>query len=87
MEQKGSLLSWKLSLAETISFGVTLTVFVYFITTNFQSKEDGYKLEKRIDRLENEISTIKNGVNSIAVDTSYIKGVLTVRINEKNSKE
>lgn len=82
MEQKGSILSWKLSLAETISFGITLTILVYFITANFQSKEDGLVLEKRIERVENELSTLRTSVNQISVDTSYIRGRLEPKAKE-----
>ena len=46
METRGTLLSWKLSLAETLSFGISVALLVWFITTNFQSKEDGKVLEK-----------------------------------------
>lgn len=77
MEQRGSLLQWKLSLAETLSFGVTLVVFVYFITTNFQSKDEAEKLEKRIENVERDIANLRIGVNQIAVDVSFIRGVVT----------
>lgn len=80
MEQKGTVLSWKLSLAETLSFGATIAVLVFFITNNFQSKEDGKVLEKRIERVENELSGMKETLSEINSGISYIKG----RLEPKN---
>lgn len=78
MDQKGALLSWKLSLAETLSFGITIAVFVYFITSNFQSKEDGHKLEQRIENVERDLASLRTGVNQIAVDVSYIRAKVEI---------
>lgn len=80
MEQKGTVLSWKLSLAETLSFGATIAVLVFFITNNFQSKDDGIILEKRIERVENELSGMKETLSEINSGISYIKG----RLEPKN---
>ncbi len=77
MDQKGTILNWKLSLAETLSFGITIAVLVYFITNNFQSKEDGKKLEDRIQNVERDLASLRSGVNQIAVDVSFIRGALT----------
>lgn len=77
MEQKGTFLSWKLSLAETLSFGITIAFLVFFITNNFQSKEDGKKLEERIQNVERDLASLRTGVNQIAVDVSFIRGALT----------
>lgn len=79
MEQKGTLLQWRLSLAETLSFGVTIAVLVYFITDKFQSKEDAMKLERRVEKVEAEISQVKEGINAISKDVSYIRGRLEPR--------
>lgn len=77
MEQRGEFLKWKLTLAETLSFGTVIAVFVYFATVNFQSKDDARKMESRIENVERDISNLRSGVNQIAVDVSYIRGVLT----------
>lgn len=76
MEQKGTLLSWKLSVAETLSFGVTIAALVVFATSTFQSKTDGEKLEKRIDRLETELSNMRTILTDISNTLSYIRGRL-----------
>lgn len=76
MEQKGSLLQWKLSLAETLSFGITIAALVVFAMNTFQSKEDGYKLEKRIDRLELELSSMRAILTEISNNLSYLRGRL-----------
>lgn len=78
MDQKGNILNWKLSLAETLSFGITIAVLVFFITNNFQSKEEGAKLENRIQNVERDLASLRSGVNQIAVDVSFIRGALTV---------
>ncbi len=80
MEQRGTVLSWKLSLAETLSFGATIAILVFFITNNFQSKEDGKTLEKRIERVESELSGMKETLSEINSGISYIKG----RLEPKN---
>lgn len=80
MEQRGSFLKWNLSLAETLAFGMTVAMLVYFVTDKFQSKEDAYKLERRVEKVEAEISQVKEGINSISKDVSYIRG----RIEPKN---
>lgn len=85
MEQKGTLLQWKLSLAETLSFGLTLAVFVYFVTSNFQSKDDARKLEQRIEGVERDLANLRAGVNQIAVDVSYIRGLLTGENTKKKN--
>ena len=82
METKGTLLSWKLSLAETLSFGISVALLVWFVTTNFQSKEDGRVLEKRIERVENELSGMKETLSEINSGISYIKG----RLEPKNKE-
>jgi hypothetical protein len=85
MEQSGSLLRWKLSLAETLSFGFTIAIFVYFVTSNFQSKEDGKKLEDRIQNVERDLASLRSGVNQIAVDVSFIRGALTSQKQNKTT--
>lgn len=82
METRGTLLSWKLSLAETLSFGISVALLVWFVTTNFQSKEDGRVLEKRIERVENELSGMKETLSEINSGISYIKG----RLEPKNKE-
>lgn len=82
VETKGTLLSWKLSLAETLSFGISVALLVWFVTTNFQSKEDGRVLEKRIERVENELSGMKETLSEINSGISYIKG----RLEPKNKE-
>ena len=77
MEQKGSLLNWKLSLIETLGFGMTVASLVYFLTSNFQSKGDALKLENRVENVEKDLASLKIGVNQIAVDVSFIRGALT----------
>lgn len=76
MEQRGNLLNWKLSLAETLSFGVTIAALVFFVTTNFISKDEGQKLEKRIDRLEIELSSMRSILTEISNNLSYLRGRL-----------
>lgn len=83
MEHKGPLLQWRLSLAETLSFGITVAVLVFFITEKFQSKEDATKLERRVEKVEAEISQVKDGISLISKDVSYIRG----KIENINFKE
>ena len=73
MEQKGAMLQWRLTLAETFAFGVTIATSVYFVTEKFQSKDDAAKLERRIERVESEITSLRFEISSIAKDTAYIR--------------
>lgn len=79
MEQAGTLLKWKLTLAETLAFGVTVAVMVVWLSTNYQSKEDASKLEGRIERVELEMSQMREGISNISKDVSYIRGRLEPR--------
>lgn len=79
MDQKGPLLQWKLSLAETLSFGITVAFFVWFVTEKFQSKEEAFKLERRVEKVEADISLVKEGISAISKDVSYIRGRLEPR--------
>lgn len=80
MDQRGTLLSWKLTLAETLgacgTVGAFVSVIMIFANNSFQSKEDASKMYQRIEKVETELSSLKNGVNQIAVDVSYIRGKL-----------
>lgn len=79
MEQTGTLLKWKLTLAETLAFGVTVAVMVVWLSTNYQSKAEALKLENRIERVELEMSQMREGINKISTDVSYIRGRLEPR--------
>lgn len=79
MDQVGNLLKWKLTLAETLAFGATLTVIVTWMSTNYQSKSEALKLENRIERVEFEMTQMRSGIETIAKDTAYIKGRLEPR--------
>lgn len=76
MEQTGNLLKWKLTLAETLAFGATLTVIVTWMSANYQSKTEALKLESRIERVESEMSQMREGIHNISKDVSYIRGRL-----------
>lgn len=56
-------------------------MLVYFVTDKFQSKEDATKLEKRVEKVEMEISQVKEGINLISKDVSYIRGRLEPKSN------
>jgi len=79
MEQTGTLLKWKLTLAETLAFGVTVAVMVVWLSTNYQSKAEALKLENRIERVELEMSQMREGISNISKDVSYIRGRLEPR--------
>lgn len=80
MEQKGSLLNWRLSLAESLAMAAVVASVTLWITTRFQSKEDAIKLEQRVAAVELEISSLRSSMNSIAVDVSYIRGRLEPKV-------
>lgn len=74
MEHKGSLLSWRLSLAESLAMAAVVASVTLWMTTKFQSKEDAAKQDTRISAVESEQSNLRSSINSIAVDISYVRG-------------
>lgn len=80
MEMKQPLLSWKLSLAETLAFGCTVAAVVAFSFGNFTSKSEAQALEKRIENLERQLGLMKDDLSHIRATTEYIKG----RLEPKN---
>lgn len=80
MELKGNVLSWKLSLIESIAMATTAVSIVLWANSTFQDKADAIEvkkaLEERVSRVELELSNLRRDINSIAVDTSYIRGRL-----------
>lgn len=80
METKGSILGWKLNLAESIAMAITAVSIVLWANSTFQDKFDAIEvkkaLEERVSRVELELSNLRRDINSIAVDTSYIRGRL-----------
>lgn len=74
--EKSSILKWRLTLAETLGFGFTVATLVLWLSNTFQSRDEGYKIEKRVENLEIKISNLSDGINSIAKDLSYIRGRL-----------
>lgn len=74
------LLSWKLSLAETLAFGCTVAAVVAFSFASFTSKTEAQSLEKRIENLERQVSLMKDDLSHIRATTEYIKG----RLEPKN---
>ncbi len=87
MDQRGPILKWKLSLAEAIGacgiVGSFVSAVMIYANGSFQSKDDASKMYQRIEKVESELSSLKNGVNQIAVDVSYIRG----KLEPKNNKE
>lgn len=81
--QGHDLLKWRLTLAETLAFGVTVATLVLWLSDKFQSKDEGFKIEKRVENLEIKISNLSDGINSIAKDLSYIRGRLEPSSKDK----
>lgn len=82
LEQRGNLLQWRLSLAESLALAATVATLTLWLTAKFQSKEDAEKLEKRVAAVEQELASLRSSMNSIAVDVSFIRGVLSPRGNK-----
>ena len=91
METKGRFIDWRLSMAETISgiitaTGLTAGILLWSIKT-YQSKEDAVEmkrqLEKRIEGVEAQITTMRTSLENVARDTSYIRGRLEPKSKEQ----
>jgi len=82
--QGNSFSTFRFSIYEVIAGMVSLTSLAVGITiwsiTTFQTKEAGleYKIqmEKRLDLLELEMRTLKQGIHDVARDVSWIRGKL-----------
>lgn len=80
MEQKGGLLQWRLSLAETLAFAATVVSITLWMLNFFQTKADANEwkdsMENRVGKIEVEISSIRGSMETIGRDVSYIRGRL-----------
>lgn len=74
MTQPATLLSWKLSLAETLAFGCTMAIVVTFAFANFSSKSEAQALEKRIENLEKQMHYMRDDLTAIRVSVEYVRG-------------
>lgn len=93
---KGPLLGWKLSLAETLSFGVTIAALTWWVSSTFQDKEEANKsfqskiefmeykesVNSRLTKVEAEISLMRTTIENVGRDTSYIRGRLEPQSNK-----
>ena len=82
--QGNSFSTFRFNIYEVIAGMISLTSLAVGITiwsiTTFQTKEAGleYKIqiEKRLDLLEMEMRTLKQGIHDVARDVSWIRGKL-----------
>lgn len=76
MSSDRGMLSWKLSLAETLAFGSTVAIVIIFAFGNFTSRSEARVLEKRIESLERQMGLMKDDLSHIRATVEYIKGRL-----------
>lgn len=84
MDAQGRFIDWRFSGAELIAGIVSLTVFAVGITLwsvdKFQSKSDAQdmkaQLERRLDRVENDVSSMRTSLDGVAKNVEYIRGRL-----------
>ena len=90
METRGRFIEWRLSMAETISAvitaaGLTASIIMWSMA-RFEEKdhavETKVQLEKRMEAIEAQMGTMRLSLETVARDTSYIRGRL-----EPKSKE
>lgn len=83
MEQRGSFLQWKLSLAESLSMVITVLALVGWVMSTFYRKDEAKELkdslESRVTRIELEMSNLRENISAISRDTNYIRGRLEPR--------
>ena len=81
------LLSWKLSIAETLAFGCTVAAIVAFSFTSFSSKSEAQALEKRIESLERQMYYMRDDLTAIRVSVEYVRGRMEAEADyEKRDK-
>ena len=80
MQSAKGLLSWQLSLAETLSFGATVAIFTLWAMSTFVAKSDVKEWQSNVDsrvaKIELQIVEMQKSQNQIAVDVSWIRGRL-----------
>lgn len=84
MEAKGRFFDWRFSPVEMIGFGFSIATVAVSITlwsvSTFQSKQDAIEvrqqIERRIDAIESQVNTMRQSLENVARDTSYIRGRL-----------
>lgn len=84
MDTRGKFLEWRFSPIETVGAAFSLATMAVGITlwsvTTFQSKSDAaemkFNLERRIESIEAQMSTMRSSLEVVARDTAYIRGKL-----------
>lgn len=80
MDQKGSVAKWRLTLAESLALVVTVVSVTIWIITTFQSKSDAQEwknaIEGRVGAIEEQLTQMRNNMDGIGKDVSYIRGRL-----------
>jgi len=82
--QGNSLSTFRFSIYEVVAAMISLSTMAVGITlwsiTTFQTKEvsieQKIQIEKRLDLLEMEMRTLKQGIHDVARDVSWIRGKL-----------
>jgi hypothetical protein len=84
MDTRGKFIEWRFSPIETLGAAFSLASVAVGITlwsvSTFQSKVDAAEvrthLEKRIESIEAQMTTMRASLEVVARDTSYIRGRL-----------
>lgn len=82
MDERGGLLGLRFSPMEVLGGAFSLAAMAVSITlwsiATFQSKQDAVlikaELEKRIESVEGEVQLMRQSLESVAKDVSYIRG-------------
>lgn len=86
MTLSNRLISWKLTLTETIAIVSLAVSGVVWANSTFQDKATAAKAEiasdARVARLELEVSIMRRDLTDIAKDTNYIRGRLEPQVSK-----
>lgn len=80
MREGTEILKWKMSLAETLAFGVTVAALVLWAVDRFQTRVDASEVkvafERKLELIETNQSDTQKSLSQMASDVSYIRGRL-----------
>jgi len=87
MKNKGSILEWNMTLAETLAFGVTLVTMTLWVMATFVEKtsadEFAEHVDKRFNKHESFELRLDSKIDKIEDDVAVIRGILEAQRRER----
>lgn len=80
-------MNWKISIPEAMALVATVVSITLWSHTTFQSKDDAKEtktiFDSRLNKVETELSNLRNDISDVAKDVNYIRGRLEPKVSDK----